>query len=115
MYGLGMYFANISFKSNLYIKDANFVATTKTNRKMLVCDVILSKFLEKKDALSSGDAWHDMALPPDGYDSIWVKGMGVTAIPKDTHGNALAVVNDEYIVFHPFQVLPRFVITFDEQ
>lgn len=108
MYGLGMYFANRSDKSDGYVKDGNFQKSATKNRKMLICEVALGNVDVFSRLLQRPDEKHNDILPPPGKDSVFVKGHGPTVT------KSLGVVNDEWIVFHPFQVLPLFVVTYDK-
>jgi len=113
MYGLGIYFASNSAKSDRYVKDMNSKPDSKTGRKMLLCKVMLGKSQSVGTFLSKEDEMHDVTLPNSSIDSFYVKGVGNAKIPKGALGSGLGVMNDEYIIFHPFQALPEYLIEFD--
>jgi hypothetical protein len=104
MFGLGIYLANQANKSNLYV----IGTPAGQNKKMLLCKVELgNSFLHQK--ISTQDGEHNNVLPQQGYDSITVR-----ADPQSQVGNTnkLSVTLDEYVVFHPFQVLPEYIIEY---
>jgi len=111
MFGLGVYFANQSSKCNQYISDMNRNKTAKKGRKMLYCTVELGQ-CECVEELQTADQMHDRTKPCKGCDSIYVMAHK-PPIPKDANGNILAVLNDEYVIFHPHQALPEYLIEFD--
>ncbi|KAJ5080165.1 hypothetical protein M0811_14110 [Anaeramoeba ignava] len=98
MYGLGIYLTLCTSKSDKYVK------ATGSDRKLFLCDVSLGESYYHKESLQKQDAAHDWVLPPDGYDSITVPGTGSTS--------PLNVMNNEFIIFHKFQAIPRYLITY---
>jgi hypothetical protein len=100
MFGLGLYFADKAMKSDRYVK-----GNTTNLKKMLVCKVILgNEYLIDRD-LKKGDEFHDMVICPKGYDSIYAKG-------RNNASNGMGVVNNEFIVFNPYQVYPMYEIEY---
>ncbi|KAJ5069513.1 poly [adp-ribose] polymerase [Anaeramoeba ignava] len=96
MYGLGLYFTYCSSKSDKYIKTDNSI------RKMFVCEVVTGNSFMQTQDLPSPDYAHDWVLPPHSYDSILVPGTGKTSTTN--------VMNNEIIIFHKFQAIPRYLI-----
>jgi len=111
MFGLGVYFADQSSKSDIYVSDMNRNKKTRKSRKLLYCTVELGKCERVKD-LSTADELHDRVLPKAGHDSIYAEAHSLP-IPKDIDGYALAVMNAEYVIFHPYQALPEYMIEYD--
>eukprot|EP01080_Neovahlkampfia_damariscottae_P008392 gene8392-217_t len=99
MYGLGLYFADKAVKSDKYVNGF------KDKKKMLVCKVILgNEFMIDRD-LKKNDEFHDLVIPPRGFDSIYAKGRkGAT--------NGLGVVNNEFVIFNAYQVYPMYEIEY---
>ena len=93
MYGAGIYFATNSSKS------AQDIYTKKSN-KLLVCKVLLGreKIVHKADSSITKEN-----LRKAGFDSVFA--------PRDTKGSG-GVLNDEFIIFDPNQVLPEYIIHF---
>lgn len=98
MFGLGIYFADCSSKSDTYVTGVQ----SDNIRKLLLCQVLLGKVYEVK-TLSQEDAMHDCVRAPKGSDTIH-------AIA--TKSSSTSVGTSEYIVFHPYQVMPRYVVTY---
>ena len=84
MYGGGIYFATDSSKSaqSCYTKGSN---------KLLLCDVLLGRSMVVNQ--SNGSLNGDF-VRQSGFDSVYA--------PRGT-----AVANDEFIIYHPDQALPR--------
>jgi len=108
MYGLGIYFADIPQKSDLYVSDSSFNKKNKKGRKIILCKVALGKTFDITTDLKNQDDYHDYVEPPIGYDSIFVLGRGNAA-------KGYGVLRTEYILFNPFQALPEFEIEYDLQ
>lgn len=100
MYGLGIYFADQSSKSDRYVSDKTG-GKPKTGRKMLVVQVMLGDCHEV-ETLKKADEYHDFIAPPDGKDSIMAIGK-----PKPVSG--LEVLNNECASF--LQLLPFFPVS----
>ncbi|KAJ5080163.1 hypothetical protein M0811_14108 [Anaeramoeba ignava] len=98
MYGLGIYLTLCTSKSDKYVKELG------SDRKVFLCDVVLGESYYHKENLQKPEAAHDWVLPPDGYDSITVPGTGNTS--------TLNVMNNEFIIFHKFQAIPRYLVTY---
>jgi len=103
MFGLGIYFANMASKSANYVKGT----PVGSNKRMMLCRVELgTSYIHQK--LFAQDTDHGVVVPKAGYDSITVK-----ADPAATAGSLkLSVALDEYILFHPFQVIPEYIIEY---
>ena len=65
MYGLGIYFADQSSKSDIYVRPKDMT----TGKRMLLVDVLLGD-PHHADYLPKEDAYHDLVIAPDGKDSI---------------------------------------------
>eukprot|EP01012_Entosiphon_sulcatum_P041715 TRINITY_DN5559_c0_g1_i1.p1 TRINITY_DN5559_c0_g1~~TRINITY_DN5559_c0_g1_i1.p1 ORF type:complete len:750 (-),score=45.07 TRINITY_DN5559_c0_g1_i1:48-2267(-) len=89
MFGKGLYFASDSSKAQLYCRDEG---------RMLLCRVLLGKTLtvESKNPRLSFDVLRQ-------YDSVFA--------PRQTKDRS-GVYNDEFVLFHPHQALPQYVIGF---
>lgn len=87
MYGLGIYFADQSSKSDRYVSDKSGAKDHKTKRKMLVVEVMLGECYEV-ETLKTQDEFHDYIEPPDGKDSIM-------AIGKPGAKSGYEVLNNE--------------------
>jgi len=104
MFGLGIYLANIAGKSASYVSGTPAGQT----KKMLLCRVELGRS-DIHQKIVKHDSNHDFIVPQKGFDSITVKGD-----PTAQAGpHKLSVVLDEYVVFHPFQVLPEYLIEYN--
>ena len=82
---------------NMYVdsvQDKNWKSDAKQNRKIIICDVTLGESEVFKRAMTTCDELHDIITAPHGKDCLWVEGYNGT-VPKDAHGNTLAVVNNE--------------------
>ena len=88
MYGQGIYFATDSSKS------AQTIYTDGSN-KLLLCDVLLGRSMtaEKGDSTLNGDY-----IRKRGFDSVYA--------PRGTKATG-GVDNDEFVIYHPDQALPR--------
>ena len=93
MYGAGIYLAADSSKSAQKIY-------TKGSNKLILCDVLLGNSLVADKAMPRMDA---KKLKNMGYDSLFA--------PRDTKGTG-GVLYDEYVVFNPDQVFPRYIISY---
>ena len=100
MFGLGLYFADKAQKSDIYAK-----GFSGGKKKMLVCKVILGNEFVIKHDLKKQDEYHDLVIPPKGFDSIYAKGRSNAKL-------GLGVVNNEFIVFNPYQVYPMYEIEY---
>jgi len=100
MYGLGIYFADLSSKSDGYVTDKSGTKGVKTGRKMLVVEVMLGECYECKP-LNTLDEFHDHIEPPNGKDSIMAIGMKTQA----TKG--FEVIDNECACF-THELLPQF-------
>ena len=86
MYGAGIYLATDSSKSQRYSHRAGA-------HQLLLCEVLLGKVLTLKTADQNMNL---QRLKAKEYDSVFA-GTG-------------GVLNDEFVVFRPEQVLPRYVV-----
>lgn len=86
MFGLGIYFADQSSKSDRYVSRPDGAPVEK-ERKMLVVEVLLGSCYEIQE-LKTPDQLHDYVAAPDGYDSIM-------AIGTSTAKQGLQVLNNE--------------------
>eukprot|EP01080_Neovahlkampfia_damariscottae_P008506 gene8506-330_t len=68
MYGLGLYFADIPQKSDLYVSDSYFKKKNKKGRKLILCKVALGKTFTIDQDILNQDDYHDLVEPPSGYD-----------------------------------------------
>lgn len=112
MYGLGVYFADAAHKSDRYVKNRDGKKDHASGRKMLLCDVHLGKFWHVDAQLGTVHEMHDQIIPPGRCDSTFVSGVG-SKVPYAAKGQ-LAVMHNEYVVFHPYQALPRYIIEYDK-
>lgn len=96
MFGRGIYFATDSSKSERYCHGHN---------QLLLCEVAMGKqwkLLGSSRAasqLSGGNVLRE-------YDSVHA--------PRDTK-ESKGVLHDEFIIYHPFQAIVRYIVTFDPQ
>jgi hypothetical protein len=112
MWGLGIYCAIDSSKSDIYVSNKKGKKTDRSKRKMLLCSVILGE-AENVKQLKTPSSMHDRVGPAEGKHSIFAVGWKTQTIPtKD--GQTLGVLNDEYIVFHPHQIMPLYVIEYSK-
>lgn len=110
MWGLGIYCAIDSSKSDIYVSNKKGKKNDRTKRKMLLCSVILGE-AENVKLLKTPEQMHDRIAPAKGKHSIFASGFKTQTIP--THnGHTLGVMNDEYIVFHPHQIMPLYIIEY---
>ena len=89
MYGQGIYFATDSSKSAQQIY-------TKGSQKLLLCQVLLGKTKEVRQA---DPTLNKNRLRSERYDSVYA--------PRGS-----AVKNDEFVIFDPAQALPQYIIHF---
>jgi len=108
MFGLGVYFASDSSKSDQYISDKNHNKIYKKGRKMLCCTVEVG-VCEVVTVMKSPQEYHDKVLPKENCDSIYAPGQG----KNNENGKYVSVINDEYVIFHPHQALPEYMIEYD--
>eukprot|EP01063_Lacrimia_lanifica_P023059 TRINITY_DN3055_c0_g1_i2.p3 TRINITY_DN3055_c0_g1~~TRINITY_DN3055_c0_g1_i2.p3 ORF type:complete len:732 (+),score=360.21 TRINITY_DN3055_c0_g1_i2:52-2247(+) len=117
MFGMGLYMADQPQKSHRYVRPHNGV------HQLVKCRVNLGSPYMIEANLRTPDAMHNLVRCSDpkdmieanqhawdtmkGHESFYVKGLGA----KAKHG--LGVVNNEYVVFHPAQVLPLYVVDYD--
>lgn len=111
MFGLGVYFASDSSKSDQYV--SNKRGKPKKKRKLLVCSVMLGNS-EIVESLKMPDEMHDRVLPKPGKHSIYAIGWQDKTIPRSKMGDTLGVKHDEYVIFHPHQALPLYLITYEK-
>jgi len=91
MFGKGIYFATDSSKSAQY---------TKSSDKLLLCNVAIGNY---KTVNSADKNIAYETLISEGYDSVYA--------PRDTKTSG-GVLYDEFVVYHPHQAIPKYVITF---
>lgn len=94
MYGLGIYFATDSSKSAQYVGE---------KCKLLLCEVALGKSIVFKSANHSLNL---EILTKMGYDSVYA--------PRNTQDTS-GVKFDEFIIYHPYQAIPRYLIHYSEK
>jgi hypothetical protein len=112
MWGFGIYCAIDSSKSDIYVSNKKGKRTDRTKRKMLLCSVILGE-AETVKQLKSPDQMHERVLPSPGKHSIFAVGFKTQTIPT-LNGQTLGVMNDEYVVFHPHQIMPLYIIEYSK-
>jgi hypothetical protein len=88
MFGLGIYFADQTSKSDQYISDIKGNKSAVTGRKMLVVEVLLGD-CHQVSQLKEKHEYHDFVTAPNGKDSIMAVGLGY----KNSTG--LSVINNE--------------------
>lgn len=96
--------------------------TACTVYTMLRCQTNLGSPYLIEGSLLRGDAMHDVCRPTDPSDFLdhcpeeWDHRRGMTAYFAKGQGYATKaghqVMNNEYIVFHPYQVWPRYVVKY---
>jgi len=101
MYGLGIYFADLAKKSNGYVTNT----PTGAKKKMLLCRVELGHSEKIDKDLTNPDERHNQYLPKHTYDSITVEG-------HQNPSKQLGVINNEYIIFHPYQAFAEYLIEY---
>eukprot|EP01064_Diplonema_japonicum_P003982 TRINITY_DN1263_c1_g4_i2.p1 TRINITY_DN1263_c1_g4~~TRINITY_DN1263_c1_g4_i2.p1 ORF type:complete len:1212 (+),score=312.10 TRINITY_DN1263_c1_g4_i2:65-3637(+) len=118
MFGLGIYLADSAEKSHRYVRPHD-----DNTYSLVRCRVNLgSPYLVKANLLTQ-NALHDfvncsdpskhldnIAVPWDhaqSHESFYVKGLGAA------HKYGYGVMNSEYIVFQPYQVLPLYVVDYE--
>ena len=91
MFGKGIYFSSCASKSaqDIYTKGGN---------KFLLCKVILGK---SKQVVKADTSLTLEKINQQGFDSVFA--------PSNTRATG-GVIHDEYVVYHPDQVLPRYII-----
>ena len=116
MYGHGIYLTDLAAKSHRYVR------AHMGQHSLVRCRVNLGNPFLIDSNLKQKDGMHHVTYPEDpteflennthtwnslkGHDSYFVKGMGGAA--KKNFG----VINSEYILFHPAQVLPLYVVDY---
>ena len=116
MYGHGIYLADMAAKSHRYVRPH------KGQHSLVRCRVNLGNPFLIDSNLKHQDGMHHITYPEDptgflennthtwdtlkGHDSYFVKGMGAAA------ASGRGVINSEYILFHPAQVLPLYVVDY---
>lgn len=135
MYGLGVYLADLAQKSHRYVRQPSqgidIVSTSagpfgrrgKPVYSMIRCRVCLGNPYLIEGNLLKADAMHDMCWcqnPSEmlesnseefnvakGHDSYFIRGL--TGAQK----SGLGVYNNEYVVFHPYQILPLYRVDYE--
>jgi len=92
MYGTGIYFATDSTKSEKY-------SSKYKSNQLLLCKLALGKVWTLNSAALNLNP--SQVLP--NYDSVFA--------PRQTH-NTGGVMHDEYVLYHPDQVIPMYLITY---
>lgn len=110
MWGLGIYCAIDSSKSDIYVSNKKGKKSDRSKRKMLLCSVILGE-AENIKLLKTPDERHNVIAPAAGKHSVFAAGFKTQTIPTQ-NGNTLGVMNDEFVVFHPHQILPLYIIEY---
>eukprot|EP00756_Hemistasia_phaeocysticola_P028823 Hpha_TRINITY_DN16194_c7_g1::TRINITY_DN16194_c7_g1_i1::g.7150::m.7150 len=121
-YGLGVYLAGQPCKAHRNVQ-APKEAGGRRLYTMIRCQTNLGSPLMIDGTLLRGDAMHDLVLPKDpaefldyntqGWD--WAKGNNSYYVP-DTHLNRSQSIEDsQYIVYHPWQVWPRYLVSYELQ
>jgi len=121
MYGSGVYLADMAQKSNRFVHEPDD-SGHDTVYTLLFCRVCLGNPYLIEGNLRSPDAMHDLCWCQDprsqldtvaqewnqakGHDAFYVRGLAGAHLP------GLGVHNSEYIVFHPYQVLPLYVVEY---
>lgn len=139
MYGLGVYLADLAQKSHRYVREPRMegavmetpspsgrvIAQSQRRGKvysMIRCRVCLGNPYLIEGNLLKGDSMHDMCWCQDpadmlestsedwntgkGHDSYFIRGL--TGAQKA----GLGVYNNEYVIFHPYQVLPLYRVDY---
>ena len=117
MYGHGIYLTDLAAKSHRYVRPH------KGQHSLVRCRVNLGNPFLIDSNLKQKDGMHHITYPEDptkflennthtwdtlkGHDSYFVKGMGAAAAVPGR-----GVINSEYILFHPAQVLPLYVVDY---
>ena len=117
MYGMGLYFAGDTAKSHRHVRPAGNVCSLVRCRVNLGSPYLVEGNLLERDAFHNvvrctnvsgkvdGDTphkWDELR----GHDSFYVKGLAGRA------RRGYGVYNDEYVIFHPAQVLPLYVVDY---
>ena len=116
MYGHGIYLADMVAKSHRYVRPH------KGQHSLVRCRVNLGNPFLIDSNLKQKDGMHHITYAEDptqflennthtwdtlkGHDSYFVKGLGGAA------ASGRGVINSEYILFHPAQVLPLYVVDY---
>jgi len=129
MFGLGIYLADLAKKSHRYCSQPVELPDGSRRFRMVLCSV-LGRALELSGHLRDREAMHDVShvralihnleemIEPcegsvpskhdvEGADLLAVKGLGRACKP------GFSVMNTEYIAYHPYQCLPKYVITYE--
>lgn len=125
MFGLGVYLADSAAKSDRYVS----MLARDGKRRMVMCSVVAGNILQVSGHLRSQAAMHDVFSlrslwngdlarmvefqgPPPALDGVehqdllMLPGLGTKSKP------GFSVYNTEYVAFHPYQVMPRYEITY---
>mmetsp|Transcript_52652 Transcript_52652/g.170008 ORF Transcript_52652/g.170008 Transcript_52652/m.170008 type:complete len:426 (+) Transcript_52652:91-1368(+) len=121
MFGLGVYFADVSRKSHRYVSSKRDPTTGKEIYSLLRCRVCLGRPYLIEGHLLHPDAMHDFVLcddpsdmlesiadewMPSGHDAFYVRGL------QRSVKSGLGVYNSEYIIFHAWQILPLYRVDY---
>eukprot|EP00746_Dinoflagellata_sp_MGD_P167123 gnl/MRDRNA2_/MRDRNA2_97498_c0_seq1.p1 gnl/MRDRNA2_/MRDRNA2_97498_c0~~gnl/MRDRNA2_/MRDRNA2_97498_c0_seq1.p1 ORF type:complete len:1053 (-),score=223.29 gnl/MRDRNA2_/MRDRNA2_97498_c0_seq1:239-3397(-) len=134
MYGLGVYLADLAQKSHRYVRRPTHATDSLQGTagpfgcrrapvySMIRCRVCLGNPYLIEGNLLKADAMHDMCWCQDptdmlesnseewnvskGHDSYFIRGL--TGAQKA----GLGVYNNEYVVFHPYQILPLYQVDY---
>ena len=116
MFGLGIYLADDAAKSHRYVRPQGRQHSLVRCRVNLGSPYMIEGNLQEQHGLHNvvrcvDPSAHVDASPHEwdalrGHDSYYVKGLG----RKAKHG--YGVINNEFVVFHPAQVLPLYVVDY---
>jgi hypothetical protein len=122
MYGSGVYLADLAQKSHRFVREPEHDDEGRQVYRLLLCRVCLGSPYLIEGNLRQPDGMHSTCWCQDprkhletvaqdwniahGHDAYYVKGLSGAQQP------GLGVHNSEYIVFHPFQVLPLYVVSY---
>ena len=116
MFGLGIYLADDAAKSHRYVRPKGRQHSLVRCRVNLGSPYMIEGNLQEQHGLHNvvrcvDPSAHVDASPHEwdalrGHDSYYVKGLG----RKAKHG--YGVINNEFVVFHPAQVLPMYVVDY---
>eukprot|EP01121_Diplochlamys_sp_Union-15-3_P005952 TRINITY_DN16330_c0_g1_i1.p1 TRINITY_DN16330_c0_g1~~TRINITY_DN16330_c0_g1_i1.p1 ORF type:complete len:147 (-),score=10.05 TRINITY_DN16330_c0_g1_i1:43-426(-) len=101
MFGAGIYFADISSKSNRYTE-----ASEKGERKLLICRVILGNIYFTDTAIKG------CRRPPtkDGITYHSIK--AISKFRKEVDDNRSTLLYDEYVIYNGVQAFPEYLLTY---
>eukprot|EP01059_Diplonema_ambulator_P036700 TRINITY_DN926_c0_g2_i1.p1 TRINITY_DN926_c0_g2~~TRINITY_DN926_c0_g2_i1.p1 ORF type:complete len:1200 (+),score=408.55 TRINITY_DN926_c0_g2_i1:80-3679(+) len=116
MFGKGIYFADEASKSHRYVRPDGETHSLVRCRVNLGSPYLIKANLLTQDALHSLVSCENPSRHLDyvaqkwdytqGHESYYVKGLG------SNHKFGYGVMNSEYIVFHPYQVMPLYVVEY---